>query len=70
MKLELFFWVIISKCLGCTLRYVDQIEFTDAKTCALKHPDLILADRQNIKSAITAEKTKERLEVKAVSYYN
>src|SRR4030065_2643023 len=67
MHLELFPGIVIPEGLSKILRNVGQRNLVYAVMCALKQPDLVLTESQNIIPSVAAEQRKKRSDVKTVA---
>src|SRR4030042_3463907 len=66
MHLELFPGICIPECLRKILGNVRQRNLAYAVMCALKQPDLVLTESQNIIPSVATEQRKKRSDVKTV----
>src|SRR4030067_650138 len=66
MHLELFPGIVIPEGLSKILRNVGQRNLVYAVMCALKQPDLVLTESQNIIPSVATEQRKKRSDVKTV----
>src|SRR4030042_6530236 len=66
MHLELFPGIVIPEGLSKILRSVGQRNLVYAVLCALKQPDLVLAESQDIIPSVATEKRKKGSDVKTV----
>src|SRR4030065_2804855 len=66
MHLELFPGIVIPEGLSKILRNVGQRNLVYAVMCALKQPDLVLTEGQNIVPSVATEQRKKRSDVKTV----
>src|SRR4030067_2891067 len=66
MHLELFPGIVIPEGLSKILRNVGQRNLVYAVMCALKQPDLVLTESQNIMPSVATEQGKKRSDLKTV----